>query len=321
MKRGLVIGKFMPVHLGHVALIEFAASRCDELIVSMSFTEADPIPATLRFSWLTILFANHKVIKPAMVKDDFDNDSLPLLQRVTLWSDFIRATFGEIDIIFSSEDYGQPFAESLGARHVSFDLLRQKVPISASEIRRHPLKHWEFIPRPVRPFFVKKICLYGPESTGKSTLAMKLAARYDTEFVPEVAREFITNNDFSFDEIVKIAVAHDERISEKSQLANKLLFCDTDVITTQIYSQHYLGAVPKILYDIEEETTYALYFLLDIDVEWVADGLRDLGHVRETMLSVFREELLRRKVPFIFVRGDYEMREQMMVKEIDKLMN
>jgi HTH-type transcriptional repressor of NAD biosynthesis genes len=48
MKRGLVIGKFMPLHKGHIALIEFAAALCDELIVSMSYTDNDPIDPQLR---------------------------------------------------------------------------------------------------------------------------------------------------------------------------------------------------------------------------------------------------------------------------------
>jgi len=77
MKRGLVIGKFMPVHAGHIALIRFAATHCDELIVSMSYTDDDPIAHRLRFSWLQDILMNQSNIKSAMVKDDFDDVSLP----------------------------------------------------------------------------------------------------------------------------------------------------------------------------------------------------------------------------------------------------
>ncbi|MCJ7715028.1 MAG: adenylyltransferase/cytidyltransferase family protein, partial [Anaerolineales bacterium] len=186
MKRGLVIGKFMPIHQGHIALINFAASHCDELIVSMSYTDWDSIAAALRFSWINEIFRNRPHVKPAMVKDDFDDESLPLRQRTKLWSDFIQRTYPVIHIVFSSEEYGDALAKNLNARHESFDPERKKHPVSATLIRLRPFHHWGFIPTIVRPFFIKKICLYGPESTGKSTLALRLAERYQTEYVPEV---------------------------------------------------------------------------------------------------------------------------------------
>jgi HTH-type transcriptional regulator, transcriptional repressor of NAD biosynthesis genes len=309
----------MPVHRGHMALIEFAASRCDQLMVSMSFTDRDPIPATLRFSWIQKIYADHPVVTPEKVADDFDDESLPLDERVKLWAAFIRGRYGDIDFIFSSEHYGKPFAQALGAMHIAFDPERHAFPVSATDIRTRPLKFWEFIPQVVRPYFVKKICIYGPESTGKSTLAIKLASYYKTDYVPEVAREFLITNDFSIDDIVRIGEAHDERIKQKLQTANKLLFCDTDVITTQIYAQYYLGTVPGKLYDIEKETTYALYFLLDIDVEWVPDGLRDLGHMRAVMFNEFKQQLEHRNIPFKLIKGDYAEREHLMKREIDRL--
>ena len=81
MKRGLVIGKFMPIHNGHIALINFAAAQCDELIVSMSFTPNDPIDPKLRFNWIKEIFKTRASIKPAIITDDFDNDTLTLEPR------------------------------------------------------------------------------------------------------------------------------------------------------------------------------------------------------------------------------------------------
>lgn len=320
MKRGLIIGKFMPVHQGHLALIRFAAERCDELIVSMSHTPHDPIPAALRFSWLQALCQNNPAIKPAVVADDFDDESLPLPQRTKIWSTFIQKTYPPIDVVFSSEVYGEPFAMNLGAAYIPFDPPRTQVPVSATVIRQHPFRYWEYIPSIVRPYFVRKICIYGPESTGKSTLTQRLAAHYQTEFVPEVARELITSNDFTADDIVRIGYAQHARIEQKLQNANKLLFCDTDVITTQVYSWHYLNIVPEVLYDLERQMIYDRYFLLDIDVPWVADDLRDLGHMREHMFTLFRQALERRNIPYILVGGTYAEREATIRKEIDRLL-
>lgn len=68
MKRGLVIGKFMPLHKGHIALIEFATTKCDELIVSMSYTDTDPIDPRLRFEWIKQQFSNNSRVKPLIIK-------------------------------------------------------------------------------------------------------------------------------------------------------------------------------------------------------------------------------------------------------------
>jgi len=321
MKRGLVIGKFMPLHLGHIALIDFAASHCDELIVSMSYTDKDPIPGPLRHTWIERCFQDRPCIKTAIVKDDFDDESLPMERRTRLWCDFIRRTYPLIDVVFSSESYGEPFAETLGATHVSFDPERESYAVSASMIREHPLQYWDFIPSVVRPYFVRKVCFYGPESTGKSTMAIEMAEWYETEFVPEVAREMIKSNNFTVEDIIAIGHAHLQRIEEKTNIANKILFCDTDAITTQIYSRHYLHVVPPILHTLENKVKFDTYFLMDIDVPWVPDGLRDLGTQRDAMMKVFSAALKERGIPSVLVSGTYEQRKAVVRREIDRLLS
>ncbi|GHN00101.1 transcriptional regulator NadR [Cytophagales bacterium WSM2-2] len=320
MKRGLVIGKFMPIHSGHLALIRFAKKHCDELIVSMSFTSLDSIDPQLRFGWLKELLKSDPQIIPEISLDDFDNEKLELKERTQIWADFIRRRFPPVDIIFSSEEYGKSFAENLGIEDVLFDPDRKQVPVSATKIRNKPFQFWQFIPEVVRPYFVKKICFYGPESTGKSTMAVRMAARYETEFVPEVAREMITSNDFSLDDIIRIGHAQTERVKEKAKTANKILFCDSDLITTQIYSQHYLKTVPLILKELEKEIHYDLYFLFDIDVPWVADELRDLENRRSEMLEIFENELIKRNIGAIRVKGNWKQREELIITEIDHLL-
>ncbi len=317
MKRGLVIGKFMPVHAGHVALIRFAASHCDELIVSMSYTPADPIPADLRFSWLQQIFAGQTNIKPAMVVDDFDDESLPPPERTKIWAAFIRRTYPPVHVLFSSEPYGEPFANNLDAQHVLFDEARLKYPVSGTLVRTKPFAYWDYIPTVVQPYFVKKICFYGAESTGKSYMTERMAQVYDTEFVPEVARELLTSNEFTLDDIRKIALAHYARIEQKLKTANKLLFCDTDAITTAVYSRHYLNEVPSEVYAMEKKVTYVIYLMFDVDVPWVADGLRDLGERRKEMFGIFKAALEERGIEYVLVQGNYAEREKIVRKVID----
>lgn len=320
MKRGLVIGKFMPVHEGHLALIRFAIQHCDELMVSMSYQENDPIPGPLRYSWLKEIFQYEQKVKVNSVVDDFDDESLPWRDRTRIWADFLLSQYGTIDVVVSSEEYGPFLARHLNAAHISFDVARKKVPIQASSIRLKPLENWNFIPKEVRPYFVKKVCFYGPESTGKSVMARYLAEVYQTEFVPEVAREIVSSNDFTLDDIIKIGYEQIERTLLKSKTANRILFCDTDLITTQIYCRHYLGEVPPILYDLEKQIIYDQYFLFDIDVPWVVDGMRDLGNRRIEMFNVFKEELEKRNIPYKLVRGSYLQRQEFVRAEIDALL-
>lgn len=165
-----------------------------------------------------------------------------------------------------------------------------------------------------------RVCFYGAESTGKTSMAEKMAAHYRTEFVPEVAREMITSNHFTLVDIVRIGRAQWERTVEKTKSANRILFCDTDLITTQIYSQRYLRQVPQVLYDLELQIKYDQYFLFDIDVPWVPDGLRDLGHERAQMHALFKSELEKRKLPYLIVSGDWNARFEIIRKEVDRLM-
>lgn len=167
---------------------------------------------------------------------------------------------------------------------------------------------------------VKLFCFYGPESTGKSTMTRHFASLYQTVFVSEVAREMITSNDFNREDIIAIGRQQTARVFQQLKKAKRMLFCDTDLITTQIYSRHYLKVVPPILYQLEEMIEYDHYFLFGIDVPWVADGLRDLGEKREEMFQLFESELKRRSIAYTLVRGSWEEREAVIKNKIDSIL-
>jgi HTH-type transcriptional regulator, transcriptional repressor of NAD biosynthesis genes len=166
-----------------------------------------------------------------------------------------------------------------------------------------------------------KVCFYGPESTGKTVLARNLAAAYQTEFVPEVARELISSNEFSVADIIHIGQEQTLRIKRMEKRANRILFCDTDLITTQIYARQYLGMVPTELIMLEREIRYDQYFLFDFDVPWVADGLRDLGNQRQKMYDIFRDELEKRRISYVPVSGNFEDREAVVRKHVDRMLS
>ena len=166
-----------------------------------------------------------------------------------------------------------------------------------------------------------KICLYGPESVGKTTLARQLAEHYQTVFVPEVARDLITSNNLTTDDYARIAVAQAEAVRRAEPLANRVLICDTDLLTTQLYATIYGVPHPPILAHLAAQERFDAYFLLNTDVPWVADGLRDLGHRRAELFDLFEQALRRRGVAYTLVSGaSYDLRRALVIKKIDALL-
>jgi len=308
MTTGLVIGKFLPLHRGHIALIDFAAKQCDRLIILVCALSGEPIPGRLRLSWVRQTFAGRN---SAAV--EYTEEELPSAQdssRIVSgrWAAYLSRRFPQVNVIFTSEPYGDYLAEYMHIRHQSFDPGRQRIPVSATQIRQAPFKYWQYIPQAVRPYYRKLVCVYGPESTGKSTLARNLACFFKTAFVPEMARELLGDRHVVYDDIAVIAEEQAKAIQEQEANAQQLLFCDTDLITTCIYSSHYFHKVPEFPAWVEAAHNYALYLFCDIDVAWVPDPQRDLGHMREYFREWFLRELEVRRLPFMIIDGSWETR-------------
>ncbi len=313
-----MIGKFMPLHAGHIGLIRFAAAHCEELIVIVASSTEDPIPGALRLDWVKEEFSRYTRIKPEQLEDPIFLHSVEA--QLEQWAAVIESRYPSVEFIFSSTPFGHALARHLQAKHIAYDPDRNDNPISAAQIREHPFRFWEHIAPPARGYFVKRICFYGPESTGKSVMAQRMAVRYQTAFVPEVAREIVSSNQFTQEDIVRIGQAQTARVVEKTMTANRLLFCDTDVITTEIYSEVYLGMIPEILYDLEKSIHYDYYFLFDIDVPWIADGLRDLGGNREQMLLLFKRRLEERGISYTLLSGSFDDRARILHQFVDTLL-
>jgi HTH-type transcriptional repressor of NAD biosynthesis genes len=308
VETGLIIGKFMPLHRGHMALIDFALARCDKLIVHCAARDHEPVPGRLRLDWLRETYGDNKKIDIRYTDDVLPDSAVSSREVSRVWAEYLSGKFPGVDILFSSEKYGEFLAEYMGVDHADFDPERSRFPISATDIRNEPLLNWEYIPSAVRPYYLKRVCLYGPESTGKSTLTADLAAFYNTEHVPEMAREVLGERHVVYEDIPRIAEFHAGEILMKEKKAERLLFCDTDLITTEIYSRHYFGRVPEFPRWVEEANRYDIYLFLEIDTPWVEDPQRDLGHRRREFRNIFMRELTKREIPFTLISGNWDER-------------
>ncbi len=327
--QGLVIGKFMPLHEGHIALIKFAVQRCDQLIVLVCF---DPSKQTMdgpsRYEWVKQTFADEPKIRVDYM-DTVMPDSQESNREVSIaWAEYLRQRYPKLEVVFSSEKYGDYLAEYMGIKHIQFDSARAIVPISATMIRDNPVRHWDKISAAAKPFFVKRVCLYGPESCGKSTLTKKLAETFETTYVPEMAREVFTDpitgkeRHCTYEDIYPIGILHAETILKRMKEANRVLFVDSDILTTQVYSEHYFGKVPTWpSWVFDPANQHDLYLLMTPEVPWVNDGTRDLGHIREEMFEKFKKALELNGIEYTLISGSsYETREADAVHEVNKLL-
>ena len=164
-----------------------------------------------------------------------------------------------------------------------------------------------------------KIAVVGPESTGKSTMSAYLAAHYNTIWVPEYARgycEKLTEPPTWQDEI---NMFHGQLALEAELLpkANKLLICDTTFITVKIWSDQIFGKSPQEVVDELPKHPYDLYLLLDIDLPWQDDPLRDFPHMREHFMDVWHKELQVLNARYVLISGTGDDRYTSAVEAID----
>ena len=170
-----------------------------------------------------------------------------------------------------------------------------------------------------------KIALFGPESTGKTTLAKQLADHYQTEWVPEFARDYLQlkweekKQICSEDDMMPIAYGQVALENERLYTAQKYLFCDTNLMVTKVFSEVYYGFCNPALSEAALAHDYDLFFLTDIDVPWEKDDIRDNPNKRETVFSVFKQTLIDNKKTFITISGDKETRLAKAVAIIDNL--
>lgn len=317
---GLVLGKFMPPHAGHQFLCDFARAACDRLTILVCSLPDDAMPGERRATWMRELYPDCRVV--------WCNEVVPQAPAEhpefwPIWRDLIARHVGPVEAVFASEDYGHPLAAALGARFVPCDPMREAVTVSATAIRMDPFGCWRFIPRPVRPWFVKRVCVFGPESSGKTTLARHLASALSTIVLPEYGRTWTENFGLKIDAraLAKIAEGHVATRAAAMRAASRILVEDTDPILTCIWADMLMGErQPWMSGELDPAD---LYLLTDIDFDWVDDGTRYFPDVERRRLfhALCERELIERKLPFVRISGGPDERLRSAVETVQSRFN
>lgn len=315
---GLVIGKFLPPHRGHKYLIDTARSQVDHLTVMICDKPEYGLDGELRSSWLREIHPDCEVV---LIHDEIDDDDS------FLWAENTKRVLGkDPDVVFTSEDYGEPYAKFLACDHVLVDRERVAIPCSGTQIREAPLENLDYLEPCVRAHYVKRVCVLGAESTGTTTTAQALAKHYQTNWVPEYGREYwiekmqtsgIENWDES--EFVHIAEEQSRREDLAALTANKVLFCDTDAFATSVWFERYMERRSNLVEDVSRDRLYDVTLLTGDEIPFEQDGFRDGEHIRHWMHQRFIERLGEANRSYVLLRGNHKERLEQAIQVVDNL--
>ena len=166
---------------------------------------------------------------------------------------------------------------------------------------------------------VKKVCVIGPECTGKTDLSKFLSQHYQTSWVEEYARAYLNKLGRAYDQVDLLKIAHGQLRMEDEWVydAKKLMICDTNLIVIKVWSEHKYGNCdPDILKKIADRK-YDLYLLTNIDIPWAEDPQREHPDKREYFWEVYKKEVASSGVPHVEISGEREARRKKAIDTIN----
>ncbi len=313
MRRGLVIGKFMPLHRGHELLIDTAVAECDDVTVVVYDSQVAgagvPMPLDLRLGWVRELYPRLEQLVglPDPLAWPENEDAA----NAEVYAEQLRF-LGRFDRFYSSEPRYGRFASLLGAEHVVVDEARQLVPVSGTLIRSDPYRHRSLVSPLVYASLVRRVALVGTESSGKSTLAAALAERFDTTWVHEYGRELWEAQGLqgSFADHLRIARRQRAREDAAVRNARRFLFCDTNAWTTLQWSLKSYGCADARLHELVDSTVADyVWVLCGNEFGWIQDGTRELdGELSSAFQRQQIDDLAARGITYLDVFGTVEER-------------
>ena len=324
--RALVVGKFLPPHLGHSALIDHALTVAAAATVMVCDIAGQLPVAGDRASWLQ---AQHPMADIVIVADICPHPSTaPCPPECSpAWANRLAqlGLVSDVDCVVSSEGYGDLLAAALGVAHVSFDPGRVAISVSGIAVRADLAGNWALLPQATRVGLHRRVVVLGAESTGTTTLARDVATALCAPLTHEEGRAYSwrlaagaaepdadddvvwTQQDFWR---IVLRQRQAEALAASTAAApghcGPWLVCDTDALATVAWWERYLPAEPVGALSAAAHATLAeLYIVTSPDgVPFEDDGMRDGEHLRHRMHARFLELVESSGRPYVVVDGD-----------------
>jgi len=169
---------------------------------------------------------------------------------------------------------------------------------------------------------IKKVCVTGPECTGKTDLSQYLANYYNTCWVQEYARGYLNKLNHTYQQVDLTKIAHGQLRMEDEWMrdANRVMICDTNLLTIKIWSEFKYGNCDPDIIDQINARQYDLYLLCHIDLPWEEDPQREHPDKREQLWTIYKNEIIKTGVPFVEINGTREARSAKATDAINALL-
>ena len=278
--RALIIGKFMPLHRGHMKMIEHAAEIARLVDVVVLGWKGEPISMIQRYNWVSDTYVDVSYIHPILLgydPNELNSSSESDLQSSIEWAEYLKTNlygFDKYDVIVGSEKYVQYMGEYLGIDYDIFDEERKTVSISATAIKSDIINNWDYLAPAVKRTYAKHICIVGSESTGKTTVCRRIEDENNfVTAVYEIGRSLVGKSELCTKEkLISIFNIHALLLNEvRYDPPTPIIIWDTDNIITKSYYKFLFNSDfdPHVVENVADK-----YFFFDSNIPVVDDGSR-----------------------------------------------
>jgi HTH-type transcriptional repressor of NAD biosynthesis genes len=282
-KKALVIGKFMPLHKGHIGLINFACENAEIVLVCVLAHRKECIPLDRRVNWVKdSMYAGVVSACGLMYDADVLNSSSNSdIESSIAWAEYLKnqlEDFESIDVVVGSELYVKFIAEYLGIQYLIYDDKRLQINISATTIKNDVIKNWDYLAPSVKRTYAKHICICGSESTGKTTVCNTIERECEyVTVIPEIGRCIVGKSELcSIKQLCEIYDIHYKLLEVVvNDPPTPFVLWDTDNLTTLSYVRFLFPDADDSTLTKQRPLLLAdKYFFFESNIKFVDDNTR-----------------------------------------------